>query len=138
MNTLVPLNLHNSILWIGSVCISDELLVRVTIRSSNGYAIRFSLVTSRTTRYLPSLKTMSVPTDEVRYILDKNPSLQSPGGMPPTAEIPLFHTQLLECQRFQSYRFHTERSGTDTSVNITCGVSCQVVADLLLSVLRLP
>jgi len=35
-----------------------------TIRNSNGYAIWFSLVSSYTTRYLPSLKTMSVPTNE--------------------------------------------------------------------------
>jgi len=62
MNTLVPLTLHDSILWICIVYMSNELLVRVTIRDSNGHAIRLGLVTSRTTRYLPSLKTMSVPT----------------------------------------------------------------------------
>jgi len=60
-----------AILWICSIYILDELLVHVTICNSNGYAIWLGLVTSRTTRYLPSLKTMSVPTNEVRYILDK-------------------------------------------------------------------
>jgi len=55
MNTLarVPLTLHDSILsrWICSVYSLDELLVRVTIRRSNGYAIWLGLVTSRTTRH---------------------------------------------------------------------------------------
>jgi len=51
----------------------------VTIRKSNGYAIWFSLVSSRTTRNLPSLKTKSAPTNEVKNILNKNLGLQSSG-----------------------------------------------------------
>ena len=106
MNTSVPLTLHDMILWIFSVYVLDVMLVRVTICLSNGYAIWLGLVTSCTTRYLSSLKTMSVSTNEVRYILDRNPCLQSPGGIPPPAETALFYTQLPECQRFQSYRIH--------------------------------
>ena len=105
---------------------------------SNAYAVWLGLVTSRTTRNMPSLKTMLVPTNEVRYILDRKSSLQSLGGILPPAEIALFHTQHPGCQRFQSYRIHVERSCTDTPVNITCWVSCLMSGDLLLCVWRPP
>jgi len=105
---------------------------------SNAYAVWLGLVTSRTTRYLPSLKTMLVPTNEVRYILDRKSSLQSLGGILPPADIALFHTQHPGCQRFQSYRIHVERPCTDTPVNITCWVSCLVAGDLLLCAWRPP
>ena len=59
------------------------------IRTLHNFDSRFRWVCNQSKGNLPSLKTISVPTNEVRNNLDRKPGLRSPGGIPPPLETAL-------------------------------------------------
>jgi len=75
-------------------------------------------------RNLPSSKTTSVPTNEVRNNFDRNPGIRLPWGGPPPLEIALWQMDNSQSQCVcVSYACIWKNWGKDSSTCITCGVS---------------
>ena len=84
--------MHDMILWACIVYVSDIWWVHIRmggIRTLHNFDSRFGWGCNQSKRNLPSSKTMSVQTNEVRNDLDRNPGIRSPRGAPPPLETAL-------------------------------------------------
>jgi len=84
--------MNDMILWAYIVQDSDIWWLHTrlgAIRTLHNSDSRCGWVCNQSQENMPFSKIKSVPTNEVRNNLDRNPGLRSPGGIPPPLEIAL-------------------------------------------------